>query len=305
MPPFKAKTLPASLWREHRLYVPDSLDGLYRGQLSFLGLLETAEGGTAEHDIFGGPSIQDTHRHFAHRFPNSVVRMEDILLDPGSVFGALPYDLLQTLASHRVAVLDLPCGAGAGGLTFLGLLAELRRSHLIPQLPLSLKILGGDLSAHALDIYAQMFNTYLACVQPAAINAELRTQQWDATSVPSTNQLCDDWFAFAGEEINEYLVLVANFSGAGTSLISQIRPSLDHIMARLSNKKSTLLWIEPGGQRGRSFLAKIAKFLSSFTWLGRDNAAEAPVSHDFRWWHSLSGRELPGSVAVHRYRRRT
>ena len=198
----------------------------------------------------------------------------------------------------------MPCGAGAGGLTLLTLFADLRRARLIPQQPLSLKILGGDISAHALGIYSQLFTACSASIQPCAITAELSTQVWDATSVPDTNQLCDNWFAFSGSQVNEYLVLVTNFSGAGTPLINRIRPALDHIMARISNKKATLLWIEPGGDRGRGFLTNVArKVLSHIPWFRSAHTMDVPISHEFMWWHNLISRELPGSVAVHRYER--
>ena len=153
MPLFARESLPPDLWRGGRLHLPRTLNRMYASRLEALGVLEVARLGSERREIFGGPGLAETHEHFAQRFPNSLARVLCLLLDPDGRFAAIPRDLFLTLASHHLALLDIPCGSGAGGIALLGLLAELRVSGRLPMLPLTVSIFGADVSPHALANY--------------------------------------------------------------------------------------------------------------------------------------------------------
>src|SRR5437773_1259714 len=101
------------------LHLPAALHTAYRDELVDRGLLEAAIVGSVEKQIHGGASQEDTLKHFKYRFANSASRVVCILVDPVDVFASLPFDIFQSFSSHRIAVLDAPCGSGAGLLSLL------------------------------------------------------------------------------------------------------------------------------------------------------------------------------------------
>ena len=78
-----------------------------------------------------------------------MTRVQCVLLDPHDAFDEISHELLLTLSSHRIALLDLPCGSGAGGIALLTTIKELRIAGIIPSTPLTVEIIGADISQSA------------------------------------------------------------------------------------------------------------------------------------------------------------
>ena len=159
------------------------------------------------------------------------------MLDPHKAFEGIPRNLLLTLSSHRISLLDIPCGAGAGTLSALMTLKELRIAGILPMTPLSVKILGADISPYALDLYRDQLGELEPILAGVGISVRLETRTWDATDVRQTNDLIDDYLEGVAAH-NECLVLVANFSGASKTLFQKFEESFKHLWIRLSGRAS-------------------------------------------------------------------
>jgi hypothetical protein len=295
-------SLPLSLWTAETLHLPPAFVGAYSDELISRGLLEEARAGTHEKDVWGGPSEKDTLKHFKFRFANSSVRVERLCVDAGGTFGSLPASLYNSFHTGRVAVLDIPCGAGASTLSLLATLAELRKNGALPSLPLNVSIFGADISTDALTICESMVQRLQPELGKYSVYPYVTTFRWDATSTASTNDLVDRWFA-AAEDQNEYFVLIGNVSGVGKSQFDQMSRSFEHIAERISNKPSTLLWVEPGIRSGRQFLAeKLQRYWSYLGSLfGAGSSSAGVITTEFNWWHPIEAKRLDGSVAIHRF----
>ena len=244
---FTNALLPASLWRDSVLFFPDCLNDVYEAKLRSIGRVEDARVHGGSENIYGGENLDETHDHFCRMYPNSLSRVQCVLLDPEDAFSEISRDLLSSMSSHRLAILDIPCGAGASLLSALSTLSELRRSRLLPMTPLSISILGADISSHALAIYREQIDMLAGSFVTTAINVRLDTRKWDATDIQQTNQMIDDWLS-DNRDAQEHLVVISNFSGAGKSVITQFEGSFRQIGIRLScnaTPNSTIVWIEP------------------------------------------------------------
>jgi len=239
-------SIPDELWKKDTTYLPTKLVDAYSKHLEDYGLLATARSGTDKKDIFGGCNRDDTLEHFAHRFGVSCARIEFLSLDPITKFGEIPDAILSTFSEGHVAVLDIPCGPFSTALSMISTLAVLRKNEVLPRLPLSISLTGADCSETALEVGSSMLDEVQLLFEGQAIHVERQTQLWDATQAEDTARLIDSWFVHSGAA-REFVVCISNFSGAliKAHLLEQFQPCLEHILARLYNRKSTLLWIEP------------------------------------------------------------
>jgi len=302
MPYLPLAALPGTLWRKGRYYVARHLQSVYVKELTARNLFFAASTPNKEKKVYGGASLEATNDHFAYRFCASVMRLQNALLDTQGKFGDVPKDIIQTFSSHRVSMLDIPCGTGAGGLGLISVIHELRLAGLVPTLPLDIDILAGDVSPYALEIYRSQMNDLAAVVKSAGIGITLTTIVWDAFDLASSNKLCSVWENAAFQGV-EGFVLVTNFSGAGDKMFPQLQESFRHISVRVSHKNDTLLWVEPGGPSGKSFLSKVLKSIGSLFGHAHAETQEPPCS-EAKWWHDLHNCEHPVKTAIQQYERR-
>ena len=281
--------------------MPEELARLYEEHLRSLGKYDEARNDSpADREIVGGPSDTETVRHFTHRFAASMVRIEYLVLDPASQFKDIPSDLLVTLSDGRAAILDAPCGAGAGIISLLGTVAELRDAHCAPTLPLTLHVTAGDCSAKALQLYGQLLERLRPWLNRQAITITWNTEHWDATQPNSTAELVDIWFRNTARA-EEHLVLIAAFSGAGDRLFQDCSRSFQHIAERLHDKRGKILWVEPQWGKGERFFEKVERLFTAMPWF--DSRDAGSLSGAFDWLHPIKNVIIQGSVLVRKYSR--
>ncbi len=284
------------------LHLPTTLQNAYRAELARRGLLEEAIAGTTEKQIHGGPTPQETLKHFKYRFANSCSRVVCILVDPASSFASLPVEVFQSFSSHKIAVLDAPCGAGASLLSLLAVLATARAHRQLPSLPLTVGVIGADVSPTALDIYSSIANALIPEFERNGITLNVTTLNWDAAQINQTSGVCDTWFA-THADANEYFVLVGNLSGiTEPTIVQAFQRSFEHITARISNVASTVLWIEPIIEK--SITKRIKEIFSFSWWLKPSEDLAADAQSRFSWRQPIENKTIAGTVMVHRYERK-
>ena len=297
---------PSSIYRGGVIHLSDHLNDHFEAKLQELGLTDLAKDPTDPKNVHGGLSAEETNTHYARRFPNSLTRVQCVLIDPCNCLDKIPAALRNTLSSHRVLILDIPCGSGASSLSLLSTISEYRREGLLPTTPFSPVVYGADISERALDLYRSHFEKLEPQLRTEGISATLHTTRWDATRIDQTNQLISDWLAL-GPHAQEHLVLVSNFSGAGRSLIGEFEESFKLIGVRLSERSTphaTILWIEPQLRQEPTWLKRLITLFDRYNWFSREPVApNVAFSCRYPWFLRIQGRQLQGSVCVHRYSR--
>lgn len=277
----------------------DLLCEAYRKELQEQGLLDEAAKGSPITQIHGGPSFEETHQHFAHRFANSASRVVCISVDAQNVFAPIPAHLLQSFSSHKITVLDAPCGAGASLLSLLTVLAVARRQRAIPSLPLHVAVIAADISPSALKLYASMVERIRPGLRECGIFLELTTSIWNAERSNETSSLCDTLFR-VHHDANEFFVLIGNLSGVGAGLFDKMERSFEHITERIANFPSTILWIEPVLET--TLFQKLGRLFSIAGWL-TNIGTQSIMQCRFTWVEPVRSRQLKGSVTVRVYKR--
>lgn len=253
--------IPESLWLPEfsTLVLPAPLCQVYKDLVNENGLWDAATK-VAQKGPIGGASKEETDKHFAHSFDGSAARTLLAILDPKNEVGLTSNTFIKCTAGTSLSLTDAPCGAGAAAAVFLSALAELRREKVLPREPLSVRLLGAELSPHAIDYARSMLERLVPSLEDQAIFLELDFMEWDVTCEESTAQLVSSCEKACGS-VERRLLLVANFSGFvnNSKNWAVAEPHLYNLMSSASNENSFAVWIEPP--------MKVASGGNIFSWL--------------------------------------
>lgn len=299
-----ASRIPDSLWFARSLTLPAAAIRCYKGELSALGLLNAAQVGTDKKAIHGGPTHQQTIEHFTYRFVVSAGRPEFVAISPYSELEAISDALIGSFSDDHIALLDIPCGSGALTVALLTTIAALRAARSIPRLPLTVTVLGGDISQHALDLFSSLLDGLRSPLKRQGILINYETAVWDASRGDSTAHLLDHWFQL-GADAKEHVVCISNFSGVLTESASfeAFSPNLEQILGRLHDKRSTLLWIEPISRKVRAkFLPRLLSFFTErVPWFITEAKESAFISSQYNMQDPISGQLFSSGVEVQKF----
>ncbi|MCP5127474.1 MAG: hypothetical protein H6973_18125 [Gammaproteobacteria bacterium] len=296
--------IPETMWKKQVLYLPGELITSYLVELKDRGLLQEAKQGTDRKDIHGGFSDKETLEHFTHRFGVSSGRSEFTILAPNEDLTEYSDALLNTFSEGHIGLLDIPCGTGASCVTFLTVLAELRARRVLPTLPLTISIVGGDCSMAAREICQSMLNRARTILADQGIIINYNLTQWDATRNDETAKMIDEWFKLASDAC-EYVVCISNFSGAliKGKMFDDFTPCLSQILARLHDKKSTLIWIEPINSNAvKGLIPKVFKWLNRYVpWFSNVHKKGEFPSAEYRMSNPINQHIHQTGVQVQRF----
>jgi hypothetical protein len=286
-----------TLWDGKKAYLPQKLSALYLKELTTIEMLDHAKNYKRqenEEGPVGGQGIRETHIHFAERFSNSCIRLQYVLIDPNENFGNVPENFFSTFSTGKIALLDAPCGTGAGSLSLLYTLKELRKHKRLPQLPLDIKILACDFSESARNMYSKLLDEAIPELATVNINIEYVIRDWNAFDMASTTLLMRE---FVATECEEFFVLVSAFSGIDKANNEKLDNSLTQIQMSLSPERYTVVHVEPFTKNSQSFLKRVkASLISLFT------ATNAPQQYNckerFMWLDPVNDRNVKSNVSV-------
>ena len=296
--------MPRNLWNNNTLYQSDELVKVYKNKLIQLSMLDHAENHTEEgNGATGGMNTDETKKHFAERFLTSSARVQFITIDPRGDFGYISRDLQTTFGSGRISILDIPSGTGAGILSLLCNIAELRIDSKLPRLPLYVNIMGGDFSDSALGIYSDLLNEIKEHLETQLIYIEHQTFQWDASNSPSTNLLLRNWLSNEGQ-YEEFYVLMSAFSGVGKKNYKSFEDSFTFIQTFISHLPATTIFIEPTTRHSKDFLEFINELMEKATsWLTGKEESTGPENR-FSWYDPIRNNTAKSAVSVKIYSRK-
>ena len=294
--------IPVQLWTDNTLFMPNCLSSCYRELLSQYNVMHYAEDLTNRTSAIGGPSLNETLEHFGRRFGVSSFRIEGTILDPENAFQPISDNLINLFTEGKVALLDIACGTGGVGASILSTLFTLRKEQILPKIPLEINIIGGDCSASALEIYEKFINYLSPHLKSVGIESNLFTTEWRAEASYTTSQLFDQLFE-QNPNADEYLVIVANFSGALDTHFAEYENSVHHIFDRTHNKKCAIIWIEPSQfSNANNLFIRLKQLLDATPW--RRVSQGEPTSHVYQYYHPIQGKIYPCRILIKAYDRR-
>lgn len=251
--------LPLSLWCKNVLHIAPTLARAYCNTIRSRDLLSLADARDPNNPPVGGPTPKAADEHFAQAFDGSVARTELALLDPKGEMVHVADAFSCLFAGGRIAILDIPSGAGACALSLLCTLAELRSSNVVPRQPLEVVVIGGEFNPHATNYASSLYASVRDSLAAQAITVEFKPFQWDVCDKVSTTRIVKQ-FVTDAHSTDRKLVAVSNFSGFLTKERKQkdAEPQLEEIFRYSADNKCTLIWLEPKTNEARKNL---------FSWL--------------------------------------
>lgn len=289
-------TLPEKIYRDDLLQIHENLVADYVQELRAISRYEDAcKKETCSST--GGADEERTHNAFVDRFCSSVCRSGYLVLDNQKRLKPVSDELLARLGDGRLAILDVPCGSGAGILGLLSLIASLRVHGALPRLPLTIDITAGDFSETARNLYDNMLPRAVPWLEEQGIRISWTTHAWDASDRFSTSLIVDQWLNNS-PLCEDFVVLVAAFSDAAANNFKKFERSFQHITERLHNRSGSFVWIEPNWNKSPRFFDAIEghfnKVLNFFNGTGR-------LSDNFSWRHPLNNNACRSQIMVVRH----
>jgi len=262
----QVKDIPPSLWSHSNqlLTLPESLVDSWKLLLQ-QNDLEAMALGKAPQGFTGGMSKSDTDKHFAWRYTGSCGRVVLTALDPKSHLSEVSDSYATIFAANKVLLADLPCGSGAGSVSIITTLIELRKHNILPRLPLTIKIIAAEISQHALEYYVKQLEEIESIAIEQAIEVEFETVRWDALDKISTADLIQK-LTLLNQDCDSRLLLLTNFSGFldKEQRWEDAKPQFEQIFIHSRDKSSTAIWIEPGSKNIGGFFNKLTNWFNIF-----------------------------------------
>lgn len=294
------------LWDGSVIRLPRALCEQYERMLVKLGFLEAARVGTRGAGPTGGLSVEETNEHFTHRFGVGGSRIQYVVVAGNTDLQNVASDLFSSISDGAVRLLDIPCGAGPSSATFISLIADMRTKKIIPSTPLNLSVFGGDCSPQARLLFDDLYRGLIPEWEAQGIKTRAVSVGWDATAGDSTAALMDLVLDERQEKPDEYVVLITNFSGEASNPVffSEFSPCLEQILARLSTKRCTVVWLEPTMSGSRDLLGSLLKFLPRRIRWVEEEIGTTDVDVAYRMAHPIKGDIHKCTVKLLRHFRR-
>jgi hypothetical protein len=192
------------------------------------------------------------------------------MLDPHSHLPDVADAFARIFAGGRVAMADLPCGAGAATLAILTTLAELRSQALIPREPLEIVLIGGDFSTRARDHAVNAFARVKPALERQAIFVEESFHPWNVLEPLSNTDLIQE-LTTRSQTCGARMLVLANFSDflQRENKWSDAKQQLEELFRHSRAARSSVIWIEPGWNQANpeqgGFFKRVANWAN--TWI--------------------------------------
>ena len=290
-----------SFFSNSAIQLTDLAYSVYEGVLEEKNILDTAK----NYDNKGKGSIGgqdgDAIEHFISRFQNSALRISYVSLNHKNEFDTISEWIKTTFSIGTVKFLDLCCGTGAGSVGLVSTILELRKQNNLADLPLNIEILGADYSEKSLEYFNNIMTRLKSQLSGTSICLSHVEKIWDAKCLTSSNALIDE---FITDKNDEFFILINNFSGIASNSVEIQRTLECNIFPRFSNKKCTLVWLEPYNyKKAIRLFKKISEWFSNslrkMFIKGKTNEGET----EYQIYDRLSNKKKPSGVAVKSGRR--
>jgi len=258
MASFLGKNLPDSIWKPDVLYLPEPLLEAHKSFLEEQGWW--AEYDPNVHGNIGGATADEAKEHIINRFLNSAARMGFVCADPMDTQPEVREMVLDQLGEGQIFLLDLAAGNGAGTLSMLSLICELRAKKCVPKLPVNVHITGVDYSSAALKYYSEIMGKLDPWLKSNGLHVNLSLCPCDLAVVGDFGEVFESFLDESKRaSVNRFLCVISAISGINSEGMGAISDSLKHAATGLSSKKrnSSWLWVEPHIGKKKAWVPKV------------------------------------------------
>lgn len=264
----RAGDIPETLWRldDSCLQLAPDLVRAWEHLLDLGGLRPEAMKPVSE-DVIGGKDVDATNQHLASKFTGSSARVQLAILDPNEKVSDVADAFAQIFSGGNVLLADVPSGSGAAALTILSTIAELRRQHRMPRVPLNIKLVGGELSPLAREYSSKAMETIMSSLNEQAIWVEFEFVAWDVLCKFSTRGLIRR-ITILGDKCSARALVLANFSGflQGGTNWKKASPQIESLFLHSQEANSLAIWLEPKTNKvldaGNGFFSRLRSWFA-------------------------------------------
>lgn len=240
--------LPKSLWEAspEMLFISPELAKAYKTLIIRHGLEALSQSRDSKNPPTGGFSQEETDKHFAQAFDGSAARAQLAVLDPKQEVPRASNAFIKQLSGNEVCITDAPCGAGAAAIAFFGTIAELRYRKVLPREPLTVHLIGAEISEPARIYAVSLLKEMTPFLESQAVFVNSEYFKWDVTDKLSNTNLIKKMTRASSDNVKR-LLIVANFSDflIKRKKWEDAKPQLEELFRHSSGPSSIVIWIEP------------------------------------------------------------
>ena len=195
--------------------------------------------------LIGGNSADDSQDHLLVRYLNSASRTQAILCIQDVKCQEMQEELLSQLDDGTVHIIDIAAGHGAGTLSVLNTVAEMRENGALLKNALNLNIYALDFSEISLNYYAAMVTNLTASYLSQGIVVKFHPILVDITSDPDVAASIAEIKQNIGGNPRYFLICSA-ISGVKEDVFrTKFSASYQIIAHSFKDRNSVFLWVEP------------------------------------------------------------
>lgn len=210
-----------------------------------LGIMKDYEAAIKQGGSVGGDSAAESANHLLTRYLNSASRTQTILCVEESACEDIQMELFFQLSSGHIHIIDIAAGHGAGTVSLINTICEMRQSGILKTEALNVTIHAIDYSNISLGYYEAIIKNLIPQYLSNGIVVNLQCQEVDLTSDEDVRNSIAAIKDKVGQD-PRYLLICSAISGVSQSVFrEQFSNSYEHISNSFRAENSSFLWVDP------------------------------------------------------------
>jgi hypothetical protein len=217
---------------------------------STLGIFENyTEKVSAAGGVVGGNSKQESEDHLLARYLNSASRTQAVICIEDEKCETIKLEMLFQLSDGDLNIIDIAAGHGAGTLSLLNTICDMRNKGVLKMGALNITIHALDYSETSLTYYSEMVKILAEFYEQHGIFVSIISHLIDITSDLAVTETINLIKTTAGQD-PRYLLICSAISGVSKKLFHEkFALSYETIAKGFKEKNSSFLWVEPRTKR--------------------------------------------------------
>lgn len=199
----------------------------------------------------GGSSAQESEDHLLARYLNSASRTQAVICIEDEKCEAIKFEILSQLSDGDLNIIDIAAGHGAGTLSLLNTICDMRSEGVLKMGALDITIHALDYSETSLKYYSEMAKILADFYARHGVFVNVITYFVDITSDSAVDELIKSIKINAGNDPQfgkdpRYLLICSAISGVSKKIFhDKFSLSYETIAKSFKEKNSSFLWVEP------------------------------------------------------------
>jgi len=236
--------------KENAMAILNSTANCHKQYCCELGLFQNYEDAVKRNGVIGGKSEAESTQHLLGRFLNSAARTQLAAYQPDTSLEQIQQELLSSLSEGKVFLIDIAAGHGAGTLSIINSICELRKEEVLPTDRLAIEIHAIDFNPESLKSYVDLVKSLSGHFNAHGISANILTHNIDLTKLDdSLKQEIEKIKRSIGKD-PRYLLACSAISGVTKTIFQRdFKESYAYIIREFKEKNSIFFWTEPATKK--------------------------------------------------------